>query len=1260
MLPIKIHVIETKRSFADLTNIKLEELQIIINTIKSSSDIVELNGFINIAKYYQSELSPFIHILKQSLITTPITVLLRNLLSIQSIYPIVVERGSNATSEFKVKNENCVYTRPKTSKRAYNRKLDEIIISSEEPILVSGLIVDSNQDGLFLKNYLESVYFHNEIKYNGLFNYSISLIENSNHDIYEYSNEYSNDGAKKIMKFVNQEQILNLMLILFTQINYSLEYFQKCSSYESFKNFSENTLSNVKNIGSFIVSSVLNTWRDKESNELLKYLIKRLSESGLPIYIKNWKYNLVPLYELVRIDVMPSYLLAISYGRDSQLLNDFIENKLVSYKKQKNLNEIEKTINTKKNITKIYLIIIKQKLGIERLNQIYELSKKQSIKNKSLYSSTKLNAFSGYEIEIDDIDFIISLLDEKEKSIVNNEYEIMQSNIKAQIENKCKHLVLFKRINSHRTLEQTKKLLKDIDEFKSDNKDEIIKCKVCNYNLICPHMYEKMKMETMNYSLEKQLEHLTKYILGIHNGSDTYFCKICSGLIIENYENEKDIEIRNKYGNFNSELRTTIWALSLRIIKTLKFSTLINEKQFASSIVDFIYPLIIDAEQLISSKRKRKKNTTTSETENIDSRLYIYIVIYIYAYMIALIQNSQSNKSLNINFGDVKPNSKIVVYVDKIMKQILIDYAVILSSIEDITIEFIKERLIEAYDIIHKGYNTEISNSKPEEELIMQLLLDPTMNYSTVVSKIIGDLQNNVQLTPEKALYEFQYILGSTLDEFIKTSQENINKPLNIFRFLYEPSNKKIGKYFKEYQLLLNLESIENNPNISNIMFFVSYGLFVKKIKNDEIVSDFMEYKELEKKLEKKYVNEKVEFSISTLQHLNFETYITEIFDEKGAKHIWNKKSTYYYLLDGKTIEIKGEDLMEYKLNNKGDLKIVDVSCAICKVKKSDLYKLSIEKATNSLNIKYKLNSLFIYFEITCPLGDTHIWENKKCKKCKLSHDLISLQDKSNNQEATNYYLKYVNIFDIEKKALSYYSFAEHSKKEIKKFEWKSNYSYIVDTAELASVPVKIIEALGNMEGREYEDIVNGKDSHPLPDNKYDNRLYVLDSKIRSLLADYNMLRNVQNMLSIPPLILDILNTTGINKTEYHKLHNLPTIGEEYLIEYEYFIETLQPNEMFLYLQEMLCKIIITIYGGNNKVMSVFAKKEILSIIENQKMTLKAGLFNWAIFEEDTYDEDYDDEINEINETEETEFNPFVSDNMDYDTSEDNPNNEPN
>jgi hypothetical protein len=624
--------------------------------------------------------------------------------------------------------------------------------------------------------------------------------------------------------------------------------------------------------------------------------------------------------------------------------------------------------------------------------------------------------------------------------------------------------------------------------------------------------------------------------------------------------------------------------------------------------------------------------------------------------MITLIQNSQSNKSLSINFGDVKPNSKMVVYVDKIMKQILVDYAVILSSIEDITIDFMKERLIEAYDIIHKGYDTEITNSKPEEELVMQLLLDPTMNYSTIVSKIVGDLQNNVQLTPEKALYEFQYILGLTLDESIKTSQEKTSKPLNIFRFLYEPSDKKIGKYSKQYQLLLNSETISD---ISSTMFFISYSLFVKRIKNDD-TTDFVKYKELETKLEKKYVNEKVEFSTSTLQHLNIETYITEIFDEKGFKHVWNKKSMYYYLLDGKSIEIKGEDLTEFKLNNKGDFKLIDVSCAICKVKKSDLYRLSIEKATNSLNIKYKLNSLFIYFEITCPLGDTHLWENKKCKKCKLSYDLISLQDKSNNQEAINYYLKYVNIFDAEKKALSFYTFSEHKKKEIKTFEWKSNYSYIVDAAELASVPVKIIEALGNMEGREYKDIVNGKDSHPLPDNKYDNRLYVLDSKIRSLLADYNILKNVQNMLSISPLILDILNTAGINKTEYHKLHNLPSIGEEYLTEYEYFIENLQPSEMFLYLQEMLCKIIMTIHKGNNKVMPIFAKKEILSIIENQKMTLKAGIFNWAIFEDD--EDDYDDIIEAENEaeTEEAEFNPFVSDNMDYDTSEDNPNNEPN
>ena len=1247
--PIKIHVIETKKVFTDLTVVKLDELDLIIENVNVNNNFGKLNGFIRIAKYYQSNLSPFIHFVKQTLEKNPVAILVRNILNIHSIQPLFLERGNNASSEYKVKLNDCVYTRPSGIINGFDKKYGKFIIASEEPILINGFITSIKND-----------------------------------NIYEYSNKYVEkiEGVKKIMRFKNQEQILSLLISLFIQINFSISYYQSNTYLELIDNSVNQYYTNKSNILNLITEKEYITWRDEDTNNKLKYLIERLINIGLPINITKWKFSLVPLYELIRLDSMQAYLYMILYGRDSSNLSEFITNKLTHYKRQDVLNLIDKKINIKKNISKIFLEIIKQKLGIEKLNEVYNLAKKQSMKNKSLYSNIKTNSFSNSDIEINDSEFILSILSDKEKKIVINEYDNFQSIIKSQMENKCNHLIVLKKLNLSNKLETTKKLLEELKQFFSEDvkTDEFIKCNNCNYNLICPHLYDKFNMEVLNLSLEKQLDKLSTYILKIQNNTNSYFCKICSGLIVENYENEKDVEIRNKYGNFNIELRTTIWSISIKILKNFKFSSLINEKQFASSIVDFIYPLIVDVEQTINSNRKRKKSVALYESDNIDSRLYIYIVIYLYSYMIKLIQSSQNNKSLSINLGDIKPNSKLIVYVERILKQIIIDYAIILSKIEDINLEFLKELIIDAYNILNKGYVTEVTNSKPEEELIIQINLDPTLNYSTIIAKIVGDLKNNIHLSSETALYEFQYIIGFTIDDFIKNNQENIKNPeilkilmskgdiyshknplINIYKFLYEPSDKKIGKDI--LNIMNDLNSHLDSDLLSYAMLFTSYRLFAKNIKSvnnnaklEEHLNEVKKFKELENILLKRdeLILERVHFMTETSQFKNVETKITEVFDENGIKHIWNKKSTFYYQIEDKVIEIKGEQLTEYKLKNKHKMILLDVSCINCKKKKSELYKLSLEKTKNSIDLKYKLNSLFIFFEIRCPLNDLHEWDNKICKKCKLKFELITDVNKITNKEAIDYYETYINVFDKEKKEIVYYNFDKYKKQELQKFVFQTNYSNIVDAAELVSVPIKLIESIGNMEGREYDDVISGKDSYQLPILNSDNRIFILDSKIRSLLSKYNTLKNVNKLIIIPLFIAEYLS--DINKTEYNKIFKLlPVIESDYLSSFSYFLEKLDPSDLFLFLQQKLCEIILTIYrlednsvSWFNNLVKNFAKKELLNIIENQKLTLKPGIFNWAIFEEgeNNYEDDYE-EAPETVETEELEFNPFVSD-MDY------------
>lgn len=82
-----------------------------------------------------------------------------------------------------------------------------------------------------------------------------------------------------------------------------------------------------------------------------------------------------------------------------------------------------------------------------------------------------------------------------------------------------------------------------------------------------------------------------------------------------------------------------------------------------------------------------------------------------------------------------------------------------------------------------------------------------------------------------------------------------------------------------------------------------------------------------------------------------------------------------------------------------------------------------------------------------------------------------------------------------------------------------------------------------------------------------------------------------------------------------------------------------------------------------------FAKKELETILRNQKLFSKPGAFNWAIFVSGDDEAELGDQAGDVGEDvledmlvgegEEALDDPYSGENMDYDTSEQEPNNEP-
>jgi hypothetical protein len=235
---------------------------------------------------------------------------------------------------------------------------------------------------------------------------------------------------------------------------------------------------------------------------------------------------------------------------------------------------------------------------------------------------------------------------------------------------------------------------------------------------------------------------------------------------------------------------------------------------------------------------------------------------------------------------------------------------------------------------------------------------------------------------------------------------------------------------------------------------------------------------------------------------------------------------------------------------------------------------------------------------------------------------------------------------------------------------WKSDYSRIVKVAELIGVPPFLIEAIGSMEGREYEDVSRGHNPPPPPASSSDQRVFAADAEVRIFLRDVSLLRNYARLLEPPAELEKVIS--GVPKSEYPSIKSvIPDVGSLYAATFSTMMWT-RPEEILAFVIQSLCQFnldIAAITGGPPWAAALrqdFVKYEMQHILRNQKLFALPGRFNWDIFDAD--DEVVPDQIGDAGEdvmdeilltdSEEAPDDPFSGEGMDYDTSENNPNNE--
>ena len=773
--------------------------------------------------------------------------------------------------------------------------------------------------------------------------------------------------------------------------------------------------------------------------------------------------------------------------------------------------------------------IVKQ----DRIKQFAEQQKQEEIQTKAMqYYQIAINKFGKMKLEsldplkLKSIKDITGRLTSKETELLNIEYGIREKQWQLEQKNKCTHIMFIKSLYNTSISElpiALFKLDKNFVEKYPPKSNEQITCKICHFNLICPHTYDTLKEQSTNQTFTKiRSMLLEKYAIKIpimeRGDSDTltYFCKICGEKLLEvNEEDEQAVTDMGLMGDLEDDIRSTIWKELFLASEHLKSQFIIDSRNFASKGADIIHPIILQIESDFMKKSKLYSDITVS----IDPRIHIYIIIFIWAYILNYIKINPNTTLQNITTGSKL--SKYLKYIVELISpenmessgpyQYIFEKLLGEDKIRFSSQEYISDRIIEAYKIIERSKEVnkdEIGVKDEIQTIIRDLVIDPIFHYAMAVYGTPIPPQGIEFHDKSISQDNIAKILGISLSDLIKKTTKQSTEPYNMFTNLYEP---KIGanqayalfcKYIKDKSII--------NPNLDP---------------DKKIIADIEKEKELDligvatqRRLGLKAwaVYQKASFAIVYTPHIDSfpNSYI---YDEKGIRHKWDSS--------------------------------FPPKCTICGINIRDFRKLDNAKVNHSRKLTSKFKMFFGFYETRCPSGGLHDFAGKdlaigKCSKCGIT-EKIAKDPMSDISSSTDYYNKYkITIFDIDKTAIQTRSLAEETteltgipvEQEINTTVNLQNYSYkfskVKQLSTLSNISVHTLESFGRFENRSRRDIETGGNL-PVPDI---SNIIGAIAIFRLLIIDYYSLKNYYNFSRLPIELKQIVEATPDFSNELKKL----------------------------------------------------------------------------------------------------------------------------
>ena len=831
--PVKIRVIEVRRQLADPLTAGEEELSLLL--LAAAQEAPQLSGmpatlhtFLAMSRFLQGQLAPFLAWGSGGepggTDATLDAVQVRTLLTNPAVRPIITARGAAAP---RATASAGVHTRAATRVRALDEAGNDIAIAAEEPIIISGFAIDPLAAGRLVADGTAHLGL-DAYAASGAFTAAVyaargpvrppEYLESSARSARAKKDDRARASADGAAPLAAGFEVVPLTpgatAALIRQAGAAVNfYFSGAAVATVLARIAAGVhglagappelvlalgpRSNILAPGLVAdtrpVDQRVAAWRDADAEARLRFLLGRLARSE-PIAadaVETWTYSLSPLNDLFRVGALGVYLYALTEGRDSPALEEFLERAAMRSLKAVQLGRLAQQVVVASARARLYVMIVEDKLGAARSHAVLDVLR-AAVGSRSRGAPGGSLALPADSVQVDDPEAVLAILSKREREVVETEYANRLAAWKAAVTNNCPHTRIARRLRAATSAEEALKALRELEKYfePAGRKAEApgwLMCRSCGFRALCPHVRDRITMEARRAPYEELRTRLLQYALRVDAADTyTYYCRLCSERLAEVIEEDRAAEQLGRFGELGAGLRTKIWTVALAAARHVRFPTPTDERKFASAAALAVYTPLMTAETAVANKGRRRRAArevagtgADDDDDEIDPRTHLYIVLFVYAFILDLIQTTPASRA--VGFAGVKAGAKASAYAERMLRLVAEEHRGIISQIEDITPEFLKARFTEAYRLIRatgEGSSAGPAVVNEAEELAFQTTtVDPIYRYASTVARIAGDLPIPRPVGPAAARREFETVLGAGIPDIIAQARASARDP---------------------------------------------------------------------------------------------------------------------------------------------------------------------------------------------------------------------------------------------------------------------------------------------------------------------------------------------------------------------------------------------------------------------------------------------------------------------------------------------------